>query len=46
MSFLHALDGEPLLQLAFIIIGFVGVFGNIAGFALKWAGEREHKRRQ
>jgi len=46
MSIFHDLDGQPLLQMAFFIAIVGGLIGNIAGFALKWAGEREHRRRR
>jgi uncharacterized membrane protein len=46
MSFLHALDGEPLLQLGAILAVVVFVAGNITGFAIKYAAYRDHKRRQ
>jgi uncharacterized membrane protein len=46
MTFLHALDGEPLLQLGAILAVVVFVAGNITGFAIKYAAYRQHKRRR
>jgi uncharacterized membrane protein len=45
MSILHALDGEPLLQLGAILAVVVFVAGNVTGFAIKYAAYRDHKRK-
>ncbi len=46
MSIIHALDGQPLLQIGALVAAVVFTVGNIAGFAVKFVAYRQHARKR